>query len=105
VLAGGVAVVGEAGALGLLATLLWAMLLAVADRRARRPLVFVLGALLAVMVALLLPLGRDLPGVFADPQWIPFSVIYILFAHGGVIPLIATLVVTYLWFACTGRIR
>lgn len=66
---------------------------------------FVLGALLAVLMALLLPLGRDLPGLFADPQWIAWGFIYVLFALGSVIPLIVTPVVTYLWFARTGRIR
>lgn len=105
VLAAGVAIVGEAGAAGVLAALSWALLLAWADRRARRPLVFLLGALLAMLVALLLPLGRHLPEFFADPQWIPFAVIYILFAFGGVIPWIVTPVVTYLWFARTRRIR
>lgn len=55
--------------------------------------------------ALLLPLRPHLWDVLADPAWIPFILLDVLYADGGLVPLPASLVVTYLWCARTGRIR
>ncbi len=55
--------------------------------------------------ALLLPLMPHLWDVLADPAWIPFILLDVLYADGGIVPLLASLVVTYPWCARTGRIR
>lgn len=104
VLATTLAIQGDARVLGVLGTVLWALLLTVADRRAQRSRTFLILTSVGAL-AVLLPLAPILPDLAASPEWATFSVLYYLVVYGGGIPLIASPLVIYLWFARTGRIR
>lgn len=105
VLTGVVSVVGGAGALGVFGALSWGLVLALADRRARRPAALLARSSLAILAALLLPVAPQLGSVLADPLSIALGFIVVVYLYGGIFPLVVTPVIVYLWFARTGRIR
>lgn len=105
VLTGVVSVVGGAGVLGIFGALLWGAVLALADRRAHRPAALLAWSSLAILAAFILPVAPQLGDLLADPQWIPVLLIAVAYSCGGIVPLVVTPIIVYLWFARTGRMR
>lgn len=105
VLTGAISVIGGAGALGVSGALSWGLVLALADRRARRPVALVSWSSFAILTAFMLPAAPYLGDVLADPQWIPLGLVVVAYLYGGIVPLVVTPVIIYLWFVRTGRMR
>lgn len=105
VLTGAVSVVGGAGVLGIFGALLWGAILALADRRAHRPAVLLAWSSLAMLAVFILPVAPQFGDLLADPQWIPVLLIGVAYSCGGIVPLVVTPIIVYLWFARTGQMR
>lgn len=98
--------VGGLGTIGAVGILLWAAVLMVAERCTSRARVVVPLMLLAYLVAVSAPgWAGVLAGTAPVSTLLGWAVILSVHPFHGVIPGVATLVVLYLWFVRTGRIR